>query len=106
MGTTFAYGIVAGKLSEGDSGVIVDKNGEKLTDSVFTSILTDTEYNLFNVKVTGVDTDEYKAQDIYLSAFVIDGEDVFYLGNEVTETAIPVSYNKIFALENPSSDEE
>ena len=104
--TTFAYGIVAGKVTEDDGGVIVDKNGEKLTDSVFTSILTDTEYNLFNVKVTGVNTDEYKAQDIYLSAFVIDGEDVFYLGNAVTETAIPVSYNKIFALENPSNDEE
>ncbi len=104
--TTFAYGIVAGKITEGDGGVIVDKNGEKLTDSVFTSILTDTEYNLFNVKVTGVNTDEYKEKDIYLSAFVIDGEDVFYLGNEVTETAVAISYNKIFALENPSNDEE
>ena len=105
-GTTFSYGIVAGKITEGDGGKIVTEAGEKATDGVFTSNFTETSYELFNVKVTGVDTAEYKAKDVYLSAFLIDGEDVYYLGQEVTDAAVAISYDKIFALNTPSNDEE
>ena len=105
-GTTFSYGIVAGKITEGDGGKIVTEAGEKATDGVFTSNFTETSYELFNVKVTGVNTAEYKAKDVYLSAFIIDGEDVYYLGQGVTSEAVAISYDKIFALNTPSSDEE
>ena len=105
-GTTFAYGIVAGKITEGDGGKIVTASGEKANDNVFTSLFDKTSYELLNVKVTGVDTAEYKAKDVYLSAFLIDGEDVYYLGQEVTDAAVAISYDKIFALNTPSSDEE
>ncbi|MBQ4108962.1 MAG: hypothetical protein IJC80_06140, partial [Clostridia bacterium] len=78
----------------------------KGNDNVFTSLFDRTSYELLNVKVTGVNTAEYKAKDVYLSAFIIDGEDVYYLGQEVTDTAVAISYDKIFALNTPSSDEE
>ena len=105
-GTTFNYGFVAGKITEGDSGNIVNQNGEKATDSVFTSLFTNTEYELFTVKVTGIDNDEFKAKDIYCSAFIIDGENVYYVGDNVTSTAVSVSYDKIFASENTTNEEE
>ena len=105
-GITFKYGIVAGKISEDDGGKIVTEAGEKANDNVFTSLFDKTSYELFNVKVTGVDTAEYKAKDVYLSAFLIDGEDVYYLGQGVTSEAVAISYDKIFALNTPSSDEE
>ncbi len=105
-GKAFNYGIVAGKITEGDGGKIVTATGEKATDGVFTSLFTETSYELFNVKVTGVDTAEYKAKDVYLSAFVIDGEDVYYLGQEVTDTAVAISYDKIFAIINATGEEE
>ncbi len=105
-GTTFSYGIVAGKISEDDGGKIVTASGEKANDNVFTSLFDKTSYELLNVKVTGVDTAEYKAKDVYLSAFLIDGEDVYYLGQGVTSEAVAISYDKIFALNTPSSDEE
>ena len=105
-GITFKYGIVAGKISEDDGGKIVTASGEKANDNVFTSLFDKTSYELLNVKVTGVNTAEYKAKDVYLSAFIIDGEDVYYLGQGVTSEAVAISYDKIFALNTPSSDEE
>ncbi len=105
-GITFKYGIVAGKISEDDGGKIVTASGEKANDNVFTSLFDRTSYELLNVKVTGVNTAEYKAKDVYLSAFIIDGEDVYYLGQGVTSEAVAISYDKIFALNTPSSDEE
>ena len=104
-GTTFNYGFVAGKITEGDGGNVVNKNGEKAIDNVFTTLFTNTEYELFTVKVTGIDNAEYKAKDIYCSAFVIDGENVYYVGNNVTSTAVAVSYDKIFAGENTTDEE-
>ena len=82
------------------------ESGEKANDNVFTSLFDKTSYELLNVKVTGVNTAEYKAKDVYLSAFIIDGEDVYYLGQGVTSEAVAISYDKIFALNTPSSDEE
>ncbi len=106
MGATFTYGFVAGKITEGDAGAIVNQNGEGATDSVFTSIFTETSYELFTVKVTGITTDEFKAKDIYCNAFVIDGEDVYYVGQAVTSAAVSVSYDKIFASAGEDSTEE
>ena len=103
--TTFKYGFVAGKITEGDGGNVVNQNGEKATDNVFTSLFTNTEYELFTVKVTGIDNAEYKAKDIYCSAFIIDGENVYYVGDNVTSTAVAVSYDKIFAGENTTNEE-
>ena len=73
---------------------------------MFTSNFTETSYELFGVKVTGVDTAEYKAKDVYLSAFLIDGEDVYYLGQEVTDAAVAISYDKIFEITNIAGEEE
>ena len=104
-GTTFNYGFVAGKITEGDSGLIVNANGEKATDNVFTTLFTNTEYELFTVKVTGIDNDEFKAKDIYCSAFIIDGAEIFYLGDTVTSAAVPVSYNKLLESESVTEEE-
>ena len=106
MEASFEYGFVAGKITEGDNGVIVNQNGEKATDSVFTTIFTNTAYELFNVKVTGIDSAENKALDIYCNAFIIDGGEIFYVGNTVTSTAVQISYDKILASESTTEEEE
>ena len=51
-------------------------------------------------------TEDQKAKTVYCCAYVIDGEEVYYVGEAVTKTAEVVSYNSIPSTTPPSNDEE
>ena len=97
-GNVISYGFIIGSENEtSTNGNIMNANG---TTSLEKYILTDfavSEYetfSIYNVRIYGL-TEEQKTQPVYCNAYVIANGKVCYLGEEATEAAVLVSYDKI-----------
>ena len=107
-GNVITYGFIIGAVPQDANGNIINSDG---TTSLETYIQTDfakSEYenfSIYNVRMFGL-TEDQKAKTVYCCAYVIDGEDVYYVGEAVTKTAEVISYNLIPATTPPSNDEE
>ena len=87
------YGFVlrSGKIASGDI-VASDgtaKNGASIVDL---DDMIKNDMTIFNVKLSSIDNQSEKALELYCSAYVVDKNNVFYVGDSVTNTAVPVSY--------------
>ena len=93
-GVSLGYGFVIGSYQEGDTGEIVDKTGIALDGTLITdfSSVTFNNFTIYNLKVTGISSEEQQALMFYCSAYIIDGDKVSYIGETVTDTATPVSF--------------
>ena len=98
----FGYGFVIGAVpTTGAIDEIVNADG---TTNLATAVLvnfTDIEYanlTIYNVKMVGIEEDKINTS-IYCCAYVIDGESVSYMGNEVTEKAVTISAFEIEKIE-------
>ena len=107
-GNEITYGFIIGAVPQDANGNIINSDG---TTSLETYIQTDfakSEYenfSIYNVRMFGL-TEDQKAKTVYCCAYVIDGEEVYYVGEAVTKTAEVISYNLIPATTPPSNDEE
>ena len=97
-GKTLNYGFIVGAYTEGDTGDIVDTNGNS---TIQKSVVTDFAGVQFNnldkycLKMTGIKVDQYEML-IYCNAYVLDGTAVSYMG-AVTDDgkALAVSYKDL-----------
>ena len=91
--TTLKYGFVlrSGKIASGDivAGDGTAKNGASIVDL---DDMIKNDMTIFNVKLSGIDKQSEKALELYCSAYVVDKNNVFYVGDSVTNTAVSVSY--------------
>lgn len=95
-GNTVSYGIIAANKSVSADGKLINDSLSAIEGAILMGFSA-TAYNLYNVKVTGITEEAYKSQELYCSAYVIENEAVSYIGNEVSDYAILISYNKIEA---------
>ena len=96
------YGFIIGAVpASGATDEIVNADG---TTSLETAVLVnfaEIEYKnltIYNVKMVGIEEDKINTS-IYCCAYVIDGESVSYMGNEVTEKAVTISAFEIEKIE-------
>lgn len=114
----FRYGIIVGAANfdgEGnlvETSAIIDASGNALiTKSVvvdFSKVELE-NFTIYNVKMLGIDTDEQQKMPIYCCAYIIDGETVTYMGNEVSTSAKTISsaaIQNIEATTPPATGEE
>ena len=106
-GNIVKYGFIIGAVPQNANGNIINADG---TTSLGTYILTDfasndyKNFSIYNVSLNGL-TDTQKAQSVYCCAYVINNGEVFYVGENVTKTAVLVSYNEIPATIPPTDEE-
>ena len=93
-GITINYGIIVGQPN-GDNGNIVDMDGKSLLDKSVIASFVDVKYNIYNVKLTDISTEEQRNMDIYCCAYVVDGTKVRYIGKSETGSAVAINLNKI-----------
>ena len=93
-GNTVSYGIIAAKKTVSTDGKLIN-DSLSAVDGAISMSFSATAYNVYNVKVTGITEEAHKSQELYCSAYVIDGEGVFYIGNSVTTNAVLVSFDSI-----------
>ena len=111
-GESFKYGFVVGSVPTSTHDQIIDSEGNSLLEKTVAVDFTEIDYEkltIYNVKIVGIDTDEQKATSIYCCAYVIDGSNISYMGEAVTDKAVSVSSNSITVVEataSPSNDEE
>lgn len=94
-GNTVSYGIIAAKKTASESGALIDENGVAIDGAILMSFDT-TSYNLYNVKVTGISSENAETQ-IYCSAYVYEAGKTVYIGNTVNEYAVLISLSQIEA---------
>ncbi len=94
-GNTVSYGIIAAKKTASESGALIDENGVAIEGAILMSFDT-TSYNLYNVKVTGISSENAETQ-IYCSAYVYEAGKTVYIGNTVNEYAVLISLSQIEA---------
>jgi hypothetical protein len=94
-GNTVSYGIVAAKKTASESGALIDENGETI-DGVISMSFDTTTYNVYNVKVTGIGSEDIEKQ-LYCSAYVYEAGKTAYIGKAVTEQAALISFSQIEA---------
>ena len=97
-GKTLNYGFIVGAYTEGDTGDIVDTNGNS---TIQKSVVTDFAGVQFNnldkycLKMTGIKADQYEML-IYCNAYVLDGTAVSYMGAVKEDgKALAVSYQTL-----------
>ena len=93
------FGFVVGSEDKELDGKIIDENGSCVLDGAividFASVNLKS-FSVYNLKLTKLTTDAHRAKSIYCGAYIVDGTDVFYMGNTVTDKSIAVSYNSIY----------
>ena len=110
-GESFKYGFVVGSVPTSAHDQIIDSEGNSLLEKTVAVDFTEIDYKnftIYNVKIVGIDTDEQKGTPIYCCAYVIDGSNISYMGDAVTDKAVSVSSNSITVVEAttpPSNDE-
>ena len=92
-GYVFNYGIVLANAELSESGNLFDENGEAISGA-YTLDITNVNYTIYNLKVTGIG-EAQKDTPIYASAYVIDNSAVSYIGENVTEKAVPITFNTV-----------
>ena len=92
-GYVFNYGIVLANAEISESGNLFDENGEAISGA-YTLDITNVNYTIYNLKVTGIG-EAQKDTPIYASAYVIDNSAVSYIGENVTEKAVSITFNTV-----------
>lgn len=106
LGATFDYGFIVGSVPAGADGKIVNADGTTtLEKSIITSV-SEQNYSIYNIKLVGIDSDDYKALEVYCCAYIIDNGTVVYAGKEITEIASTISYNKVDTEQASSNDSQ
>lgn len=98
------YGLVVA-LSSGLTGTdIVTTAGEannNLGGKVFTVDFSNYTYELFEIKVTGLVTDEYKALSLYCQGYYVDNDKVYYMNDGVaSDKPTATTYNEQKAIQD------
>lgn len=92
-GYTFNYGIVFASAQISQDGKLFDENGESLSGAYVVDI-TNVNYTIYTVKVTGIGETQ-KDIPIYASAYALDNGTPSYIGEDVTENAVAITYNTV-----------
>ena len=84
-GNIISYGFILGLAgTEAESGKIVSSEGEALVSNSVITNFADVKYNslnIYNLKVTKVESDAQRALSIYCNAYVIENGKVSYIGS-------------------------
>lgn len=111
-GKAFNYGVIIGAAnfdSDGnliETNAIIDNTGKALIESSIVVDFSKVElenFTIYNVKMQGIETEAQRNLPIYCCAYIIDGESVFYMGNEVTENAKTISSSTITVIETTTT---
>ena len=93
-GKTISYGFILGLAgTESEAGKIIDKNENALVSNSVVANLNGVKYqnlNIYNIKMTGITKEEQIALPIYCNAYVIDSDNVSYIGS-LTEESKPLA---------------
>ena len=92
-GYTFNYGVVLANAKLSESGNLFDENGAPISGAYALDI-TNVNYTIYTVKVTGI-ADTQKDTPVYASAYVLDNGTPSYIGEDVTKTAVAITYNTV-----------
>ena len=92
-GYTFNYGVVLANAKLSESGNLFDENGAPISGA-YTLDITNVNYTIYTVKVTGIGETQ-KDTPIYASAYVLDNGTPSYIGEDVTENAVAITYNTV-----------
>ena len=102
------YGMVAAYKGANDSGF--DTTSGKIVNADCTGIntkvaivdMTERDYDVFEIKISGVGAEDYKAITFFLCAYVVLDGTVYYIDNGTTgESAKGASYNDVEAFVSP-----
>ncbi len=78
------------------SGKILNADGIGINSKVAVVDMTERGYDVFEIKIAGVGTDEYKATSFFLCAYVVLDGQVYYLNNGTTsDAATGVCHNDV-----------
>ena len=105
-GKAFSYGLIAAKDTGVENGILIDSEGKALYES--TSVVfdvTNAKYSIYQIKLTGI-TGSYTTQPVYCGAYVIDGAEVSYIGDDVTKEAKTISYEDVTSPSQDDSENE
>ena len=92
LDTGFDYGIIATVNKDGTE-YSPSLNGEGVVSASF----TDLDFEIFYIKMTNI-PDEYKSTAVVFCAYLVNGENTYYLNNgETKKTVIGLSYNEVSA---------
>ena len=102
------YGMVAAYKGANDSGF--DTTSGKIVNADCTGVntkvaivdMTERDYDVFEIKISGVGAEDYKATTFFLCAYVVLDGTVYYIDNGTTgESATGASYNDVEAFVSP-----
>lgn len=98
------YGLVVA-LSDGLTGtdIVTTAGGanNNLGGKVFTVDFSNYTYELFEIKVTGLVTDEYKALSLYCQGYYVDNDKVYYMNDGVaSDKPTATTYNEQKAIQD------
>ncbi|MBO5091835.1 MAG: leucine-rich repeat domain-containing protein [Clostridia bacterium] len=111
-GKTFNYGVIIGAANFDDKGnlietnAIIDNTGKALINNSIVVDFSNVElenFTIYNVKMQGIETEAQRNLPIYCCAYIIDGDAVSYMGNEVTENAKTISSSAITVIETTTT---
>ena len=111
-GKAFNYGVIIGAAnfdSEGnliETNAIIDNTGKALIESSIVVDFSKVElknFTIYNVKMCEINTSAQQQMPIYCCAYIIDGDVVSYMGNEVTENAKTISSSTITVIETTTT---
>ena len=98
-GNDVSFGFVVGNVNDELDGKIIGNDGTcLLAGAIATDFATIDfkSFSVYNLKLTGIETDVQKAKSIYCGTYVVDGGIVSYIGDNVTDKSVAVSYNAIY----------
>ena len=96
-GKTLQYGLAVASVAKlGETNTLFD--GTTLKEGAFSVSFDDKkQYSIFEMQVTGL-VDDYKDAELFVCAYVIDGDTVTYISNGANTTTVEaVTYNQVVA---------
>ena len=96
-GKTLQYGLAVASVAKlGATNTLFD--GTTLKEGAFSVSFDDKkQYSIFEMQVTGL-VDDYKDAELFVCAYVIDGDTVTYISNGANTTTVEaVTYNQVVA---------
>ena len=98
-GNDVSFGFVVGNVNDELDGKIIGNDGTCLLNGAIATDFATIDFksfSVYNLKLTGIATDAQKSKSIYCGTYVVDGDSVSYIGDNVTDKAVAVSYNAIY----------
>ncbi len=98
-GNDVSFGFVVGNVNDELDGKIIGNDGTCLLNGAIATDFATIDFksfSVYNLKITGIATDAQKSKSIYCGTYVVDGGSVSYIGDNVTDKAVAVSYNAIY----------